>query len=58
MSEVPLPVPVLRNNFNQGWYTADQMHAYAAAQSAADNKALRAEVERLTKVISDAWGEA
>jgi hypothetical protein len=40
------------------YFTAAQMHAHAAAVSAADNAALREEVKRLTKIIDDAWGEA
>ena len=46
MSNVPLPEPHHQSaaNFNapdEPFYTADQMHAHAAAVSAADNKALR-----------------
>ena len=46
MNNVPLPEPHHQSaaNFNapdEPFYTADQMHAHAAAVSAADNKALR-----------------
>jgi hypothetical protein len=62
MSDVPLPDPAYiagsSGMLGESVWDRKQMHAHAAAVSAADNARLREEVARLTKIIDDAWGEA
>ncbi len=66
MSDIPLPEPhgqFLVWNYHakpddpvqyRDVWIDDQMHAHAAAVSAADNAALRAELERLTRELANA----
>jgi hypothetical protein len=71
MSDVPLPEPVddVRVTWRgeteflraeDDYYTANQMHAHAAAVSAADNAALRERVRVLEGALEGAlkWGAA
>lgn len=54
MADIPLPEPDCRLPMDgPPRYRADQMRAHAAAQSAADNAALRAELEALRKQCAD-----
>lgn len=58
---VPLPEPKqyigVDNEPDFTYYTADQMHAYAVAVSAADNAALREDAEQWGNALNEAAWE-
>ena len=56
MADLPLPDPLIQHRGTFATiigYSTDQMHSHAAAVSAADNAALRAELERLTRELAE-----
>jgi hypothetical protein len=56
MSDVPLPVP-FHGFYGAPMYSADQMHAHAAAVSAAENARQRKAIRHYEAALKEAWLE-